>query len=122
MNPQEQLFEDARKLYPGTKKGFKREYTNFILRSTKPVPNGLKFNLEDILPILKQAIAYQIKYRDWCTRTNKWTPQWKNFQTWINNGCWEESYGDFDENVNIPSPTFEEKQANAKARADLRKI
>lgn len=79
-----QEFEEARKLFPGTKLGYKSEFDNF--RKKYKDWNGL-------LPLLKPAITAQIEYRDAALREDAFVPVWKNFQTWINKRCWEEEPG-----------------------------
>ena len=119
MNNQE-LFEVARKLYPGKKVGFTREFANFEKRSTKPTPDGIPFTIDEVIPLLKPAIEYQIRYRAWCKEQNKWMAEWKNFQTWINKGCWEEEFPDFNDTV-APVVTEEQKTANRLSRDKMKK-
>ena len=73
------LFEKARKLYPGRKRGFQPEWDDFAKK------HGRRIN--DICPLLTPAIEKQIAYRD---RTKVWCPQWKNFKTWLYGGWWTE--------------------------------
>jgi len=72
------VFEEARKIYPGTKRGLDTEFTNFKKKHK---------DWRNILPLLKPAIERQIQSREIATG---FVPNWKNFQTWINNRCWEE--------------------------------
>ncbi len=72
-------FEQARKLYPGRKRGFGQEWENFRKKY------GMKMTA--ICPLLKPAIEAQIAYR---ATTKDWCPQWKHFATWINGGWWTE--------------------------------
>lgn len=90
------VFNDARKIFPGKKKGNGYEFKNFIKRSTKPAPNGMEFNPEEVIQLLKKAIEYQIAYRIYAENRSIFTPPWKNFQTWINKNCWEDEYLDYD--------------------------
>ncbi len=79
------VFEEARKLYPGSKRGLQTEFANFKWRCKHPVSGGVPmFVVSAVLPILKPAIEQQIIWR------RKDGRYWKNFQTWINNHCWEE--------------------------------
>ncbi len=78
------IFDEARKLYSGSKKGLKTEYSNFVWRSKHPIAGKPKFVIAEVLPLLKPAIDQQIIWRKADGR------YWKNFQTWINQRCWEE--------------------------------
>jgi hypothetical protein len=77
---EKEVFDNARKLYPGTKQGLDTEFERF-----KKHKDYLK-----ILPVLNEKINYQIKERAEKLRLKIWMPPWKNFSTWINNRCWEE--------------------------------
>ena len=97
MTELEEQFEVVRKLYPGTKRGLGNEYANFIKKGKKPIAGFAKYTAKQIVPLLKDAINYQINYRKWAVGKDIWIPQWKNFQTWVNNQCWEEEHPDFDD-------------------------
>ena len=73
-------FEEARKLYPGVKRGFETEYQNYLKQLKK---NHLAES--KITPLLKPAIVAQMADRD----GKQWNPAWKHFSTWINNKWWE---------------------------------
>lgn len=77
----EKTFEDFRKIYPGTKGGFKTEFENFKKKAKK---------FEEILPLLIPAVEAQIEYRKKCEAAGKFCPEWKHLKTWINNRCWED--------------------------------
>lgn len=77
----EKTFEDFRKIYPGTKGGFKTEFENFKKKAKK---------FEEILPLLIPAVEAQIEYRKKCEAAGKFYPEWKHLKTWINNRCWED--------------------------------
>ena len=120
MTPEQQnQFEEVRKLYPGTKQGHERELANFIKRSTKPTSDGISFSITKTLPLLKPAIKYQIRYRIWCAENNQWVAQWKNFQTWINKGSWEDQYPEFPDKQE--SKMSAEQKANNKANREALK-
>jgi len=78
-NPIVQQFDDARKLYPGTKRGLQVELQNFKKKHKK--------HWKHITPLLKPAIEKQIKARK---QTSGFVPEWKHFRTWINQACWTE--------------------------------
>jgi len=73
-------FEAARQAYPGTKRGFDAEYSNYQKKLKK-------FHLKesDVSPLLLTAIQFQIKER----QGKNWNADWKHFSTWINNRWWE---------------------------------
>ena len=72
-------FEEARKLYPGRKRGFQPEWDDFVKK------HGRQIN--EICPLLNPAIEKQIAYR---ASTKDWCPQWKNFKTWLYGSWWTE--------------------------------
>ena len=78
------VFDEARKLFLGSKRGLKTEFSNFVWRSKHPLAGKPKFVVAEILPLLKPAIERQIVWRQADGR------YWKNFQTWINQLYWEE--------------------------------
>lgn len=75
------IFDEARRLYPGTKRGLNVEFENFQKKCK---------DWKEVLPELKPAIQKQIKYRQQQRAANIKETFWKYFQTWINNSCWEE--------------------------------
>lgn len=72
------IFDEARKLFKGTKRGLQTEYDYFIKTHT---------DWKDVLPLLVPAVKQQIIWRAEDGR------YWKNFKTWIYNRCWEETQG-----------------------------
>lgn len=75
-------FEEARKLYPGTKRGNAPEWANFEKKYKK--------RLNEICPLLKPAIEAQIAHRAALERKGQFVPPWKHFRTWINGEWWTE--------------------------------
>lgn len=75
------LFEEARKIYLGTKRGLQTEFDNFIQKHE---------DWQKVLSLLKPAVERQIAVRKRKKAANEFVPSWKNFKTWINNRCWEE--------------------------------
>lgn len=69
------IFDEARKLFKGTKRGLQTEYDYFCKKHS---------DWREVLPLLIPAVENQIKWRAEDGR------YWKNFKTWINNRCWEE--------------------------------
>lgn len=73
-------FNEARTLYPGTKRGNPTEFANFKKK------HG---DWKTIIPLLLPAIQ---KQKQWRSEANgEFRPPWKIFATWINNSCWEDS-------------------------------
>lgn len=84
----EYLFESSRKIYPGKKRGLDTEFTNFKKKHK---------DWETVIELLVPAIKKQESIRVEKIRNQKFVPEWKNFQTWINQRCWED-----EESVNKP--------------------
>jgi len=72
-------FDEARRFYPGVKRGNDREFKNFCKKNK---------DWREALPLLLPAITKQIVWRE--KANGEFRPPWKNFQTWINQGCWED--------------------------------
>jgi hypothetical protein len=77
-------FEEARKIYPGKKRGSDTEFKNYTKKHK---------DWKNVLPKLKTSIENQIQARERKVKSGQWVPEWKNFTTWINNRCWEEETG-----------------------------
>lgn len=75
------VFDNFRKLYPGTKRGNQTEFENFK-KKHKDWNNAL-FKLKD-------SLLTQISNREEKLKKKQFVPEWKNLQTWINQRCWEE--------------------------------
>ena len=80
MDKEKEIFNSVRELFPGTKKGNDTEYDNFVKKHK---------DWKDVLPLLLPAVEKQIKYRA-NIPSDKFIPEWKNFQTWIYQRCWED--------------------------------
>lgn len=80
-----ELFDNARKAYPGDKRGNETEFANFIRKHA---------DWKNVLPTLEEKIKIQIAARDRKLKENKFVPEWKKFTTWINQRCWEEEIGE----------------------------
>ncbi len=73
------IFDIARKLCGGTKRGNATEFENFVKKHK---------DWKESLGLLLPAIQNQL---DWRLAANgEFRPQWKNFRTWINQRCWED--------------------------------
>jgi len=80
------FFDEARKLYPGTKRSLDVEWENF--RSKNP-------DYENILPILAVAIQKEIEQKAVLRKTpGAFCPDWKMLSTWINQRCWTQEFGE----------------------------
>lgn len=75
------IFNEFRMIYPGTKKGNKTEFDNFIKKHK---------DWKEVLSTLKLELESQISIKNLKKAKKQFVPQWKNLQTWINNRCWEE--------------------------------
>ena len=78
---EKELFDVFRKFYPGTRKGLKSEFENFIKHHK---------DWKEILPILIERLNYQKEARQVRKENKLFVPEWKNLQTWINQRCWED--------------------------------
>lgn len=75
------LFDEARKIYPGIKRGLQTELAGFVKKHK---------DWREVLPLLKPAIEQQTKYKAWLRANNKFYSEWPLFKTWINQSRWEE--------------------------------
>ena len=90
---EQQMFDQARKFYLGSKRGLKTEFDNFV----KKYPTEWR----NILPLLLPAILREKVDKEQKLKNNGFNQQWKNFSTWINGRCWEIEY-----------PNVSEKEVN----------
>ena len=74
------IFNKARRLYPGTKRGNETEFEDFIKKHK---------DWKEVLSLLLPSIEKQIEYRKNIS-LNTFIPEWKHFKTWLYNRCWEE--------------------------------
>ena len=77
----EKVFDDFRKIYPGTKTGNKMEFENFVKKHK---------DWKDVLPKLNSIIQSQKEIKRKKSVAGGFVPHWKNLKTWINQRCWEE--------------------------------
>ena len=90
---EQQMFDQARKFYLGSKRGLQTELNNFV----KKYPT----EWQNILPLLLPAILREKVDKEQKLKNNGFNQQWKNFSTWINGRCWEIEY-----------PNVSEKEVN----------
>lgn len=77
----EEIFNNFRLLYPGTKLGNKTEFDNLRKKHK---------DWNEVVPLLLPALNNQITARMKKTESKLFVPEWKNLSTWINKRCWEE--------------------------------
>jgi len=75
-------FDEFRILYQGSKRGNETEFRNFIKHKDWRIQ----------LSELKNCLITQIEQRKKLKESNKFVPEWKMLQTWINQRCWEETF------------------------------
>lgn len=80
----EQLFEDFRKAYKGTKRGFKVEFDNFKRKHQS--------DWREIVPQLMPALERMEAWRAQQQAAGKFVPQYAMLQTWLNQGRWTTEY------------------------------
>lgn len=78
----EQQFDDFRKAYPGSKRGFKAEFDNFKRKN--------KNTWREIVPLLMPALNRLKTWREHATAAGQFVPNYKNLATWLNQQCWTE--------------------------------
>jgi len=76
------IFEEARKIYKGTKRGCNTEFEVFIKHK----------DWQEVLPMLKAAIQREIQYIEGLKKEGKFAPEYKHFKTWLNQRCWENEF------------------------------
>lgn len=77
------IFDLARKDFYGTKRGAETEFDNFRKKHS---------DWKEVLPLLLPAIKNQIAFRARLKTRGEFVPPPKNFKTWLNNRCWEETF------------------------------
>ena len=82
MTELEAMFEAARKLYPGEKRGFQKEYQNFRSK--------YRMQIREIVPLMIPNITRRIAFNADCDKRDMWRADWPHFKTWINQGRWEQ--------------------------------
>ena len=77
------IFDSARKLFKGTKRGNSTEFENYRKKHN---------DWKECLELLEPAIHREIIHRDNLNSSNAFCPEWANFQTWINQRRWEQEF------------------------------
>lgn len=75
------VFEIFRQAYPGDKRGLETEFGNLKRKHD---------DWAEIVPLLYDALSYQVKARENLIERNAFVPAWRKLQTWLNQRCWEE--------------------------------
>jgi hypothetical protein len=83
------IFNEARKAFPGKKRGNDTEFDNFR-RKTR--------DWKDVITLLLPAINNQIRDKAKRRFSGGFVPEWANLQTWINQRRWEED-------ITVPTTT-----------------
>jgi hypothetical protein len=78
-----QDFENFRRIYPGTKRGYTTEFENFRKKHK---------DWKLIMPCLHDNLQDQIRSREYLKQSGGFIPEWKNLQTYINQRSWEEEF------------------------------
>ena len=79
-----EIFDEFRKLYPGSKRGLDVELANFI----KKYPKNYMNIVSQLLPNLKR----QAKEKEAQRKAGTFVANWKNLQTYINQQAWTEEF------------------------------
>lgn len=80
----EEIFEEFRKLYPGSKRGFDAEYSNFKKKYSK--------NFHILVLELKPNLIRQHQEKQQQAKAGDFVANWKNLQTYINQQAWTEEF------------------------------
>ena len=86
-DPYRLQFDEARKLYPGSKRGLETEFQNFKKKHR---------DWKEAVPLLLPNIQLWIKHREWLEEIQKkdrkvFIAQWKSLERWVNGRFWEET-------------------------------
>lgn len=73
-------FDQARKAYPGTRRGLDVEWANFEKKYDKEKAR--------IVPLLLPSIEAEKAHKARLVAEKKFCPEWANFSTWINQSRW----------------------------------
>jgi hypothetical protein len=74
------LFDEFRKMYPGSKRGLDTEFENFHKKNP---------DYGEIIPLLIPSLEKLISWREKKRNAGQFVPEWANLQTWINQRRWE---------------------------------
>lgn len=77
------IFDSARKLFPGVKRGSLTEFRAFKKKHKDWI---------HCLKLLEPAIAREIAYKDRLVRAKEFCPEWPLFKTWLSQRRWEQEF------------------------------
>lgn len=83
----ENVFDIFRKAYPGSKRGLRIEWEEFIYscrKNSKHSRVDYRDEIDKLLPALKAEIADKKSLRG----CDKFCPPWKDLPTWLHQRCW----------------------------------
>lgn len=96
---EEFLFETARSIYPGKKRGLLTEFENFKKKHK---------DWRSIIEMLRPAVMAQMDHREYLRESKaKFIPEWPHFKTWIEQRRWEEELPE----IEINQPTGNDRQS-----------
>ena len=87
----EDVFEEFRKSYPGTKQGFKTEFENFCKKHS---------DYQDAVFLLKPALERLIIWRNSKRQAGQFVPEHAHLKTWINQRRWEVEFENLEKGGN----------------------
>jgi len=84
----ENVFEEFRKIYPGTKQGFKTEFENFCKKHQ---------DYSEAVFLLKPALEKLISWRNSRRQAGQFVPEHTHLKTWLNQRRWESELENLEE-------------------------
>jgi hypothetical protein len=102
--PEEMAFDEGRKLFPGTKRGLATEYANFRKKHKDWKEAAYK---------IRPAVEKEMEHKKLLRARGQFVPEWKNFQTWINQRCWEQEF--FESNNGVTNGARDKEQSRLPA-------
>ena len=100
----EDVFEEFRKSYPGTKQGFKTEFENFCKKHS---------DYQDAVFLLKPALERLIIWRNSKRQAGQFVPEHAHLKTWINQRRWEVEFENLEKGCNN-----EQRNQNSRPTSD----
>jgi len=77
------IFNTARGLFPGTKRGLKTEFSDFKKKHK---------DWADCVELLEPAILREMNYKRMLRSQKVFCPEWPHFRTWLNQRRWEQEF------------------------------
>lgn len=104
-------FEEFRKSYPGTKRGFEAEFDNFKRKNPR--------TWREIIPLLAPALERLIEWHERSRAAGQFTPNYKNLATWLNQQCWTEELPEIIENPITPQNNGTNNNGNTDRQSEF---